>query len=87
MAEEKVLSVQEIDEHVEKYSKLVATEKLEGEALKAFNLCATYAVVRPILLFAKSILGFFKPNWATVIGTFIAAVDVACQPEETTTTV
>lgn len=80
MADEKLLSIQEIDAHIEQYSKVVATQKLEGEALKAFNICATYTVVRPVLVFAKSILGFFKPSWAAVLGTFIAAVDAACTP-------
>lgn len=46
--------------------------------LAAFNLCATYKSARAIVVAVQSILGFFKPSWAAVIGILIGTLDASC---------
>lgn len=81
MAQEKFMTIQEIDEHIEKSEQLASSENLQ-----AINICGIYATVRPVLVFAKSVLSFVKPKWATVIDTFISTVDVFCKPPVPPTT-
>lgn len=76
MQDEKVMSVEQIDKHVE----TTYTPKKAGAEKDSatFNLCATYAVARPIIIFAKSFL-FFKPKWQDAVGKFVTALDAVCR--------
>jgi len=77
MSTEKIMSIKEIDEHIEQSEQNVS----------GINICGTYNTVRPVLVFAKSVLGIVKPKWATVLGVFISTVDAFCtQPSTNTTT-
>ena len=71
--EEKIMSIEEIDKHLEK-SQQPATRDI---ASTINDVCKTYGEVRPILVFAKGLL-FFKPKWQRVIESLLAVMDKNC---------
>lgn len=73
----------QIDAHVYAHAEKLGIKNinvpLTAEQLKTINVCGIYSTIRPILTAAKSLLGLFKPTWATVITTFMAVMDTTCQ--------
>jgi len=67
--EQKLLSVEEIDNHIKPH--------LQAN-LAAIDFCGIYKAVRPILVFAKALL-FFKPAWQAILEAFITSMDNACK--------
>ena len=55
---------------------LDAHEAATAQNLK-LNICDIFSKVRPVLVFAHSIL-FFKPKWQTALTNLINAMDAAC---------
>ncbi|MEP7108534.1 MAG: hypothetical protein ABI760_11140 [Ferruginibacter sp.] len=63
---DKIMTIEQIDAHIEKHAQA-----------KSLDICGTYKTVKPILVFAKSML-FFKPKWKTVLQTLIDVLDKQC---------
>ena len=73
MSQEKMLTFEEVDAHIEKHSK----DLPHGTALSAPNLCAVYKVVRPILVLASQAI-FIPKKWRDAIKTLISVLDTMC---------
>ncbi len=67
-------------EHAETLDALDMSTKDAAAQIKLPDIGAIYHAVRPVLLFAKTIL-FFKPKWQNAINAFITALD-ALYPQE-----
>lgn len=66
------MTIEEIDAHLSKKGFTGGKESLVG-----LNLCAIFKTVRPILVFAKTLL-FFKPAWQAILQSLIDALDQSC---------
>lgn len=79
----KLMTETEIDKHVFAHAEKLGIKNINApltqEQLSSINVCALYTTVRPILTAAKSLLGFFKPSWAAIVGTFMGVMDTTCQ--------
>jgi hypothetical protein len=67
---EEALSIEAIDAHI-------ANQGITPESLSGLDVCGVYRTVRPVLVFAKTLL-FFKPAWQPILQGFIDAVDKMC---------
>lgn len=74
MSQEKALSFEEVNAHVEK----TYNEKHHGVSTAATgNLCSIYTVVRPILILISQ-LPLIPKKWKDAIKTLIAVLDTLC---------
>jgi|HubBroStandDraft_2_1064218.scaffolds.fasta_scaffold00002_103 hypothetical protein len=71
----KGMTMEQIDSHIADHQHLLAA--VPG-ADKTVNLCGIYSVARPAMVFLESLLGFFKPSWATVLQALVTSLDAAC---------
>ncbi len=72
------MRISEIDQHILEHESMPeAPVHLTGAGFRLFNICKAYKKVRPVIVFAKSLL-FWKPKWVVVINLFIEALDNAC---------
>jgi hypothetical protein len=60
---------------------IASNENEEDIKLNLPDIAALYHAVRPVLQFAKTVLGLFKPKWRDAINTFVAALD-ALYPQD-----
>lgn len=67
----KKITVEQVDAQIAK----VSASKSSKAAAGKFDLNKSYALVRPILVFATSFLGLFKPKWVPIIQQFIDGLD------------
>lgn len=64
------MQLQEIDAHVD--------AALTEHQTNPLDLCRTYLAARPVLQFASTLIGMFKPKWKTIITAFIDMMDKTC---------
>lgn len=91
--EDKVLSVEQIDSHIEKFE----AEKAKGPSLSpeaaasitqlvdvvtkaGVDVCTIINKVRPVLPFVAKYLLFWKPKWQGAVNDLLTLLDIFCPP-------